>query len=343
MALTDERVKAQLENVLTMAINAMHQSQPRDYHDALHLLATNLAAHCGCELVPATPRGARVPSGVQFVPLEPTSEAELAGLLQRGGLDLTTWGVGKAKSPKSLFEELQKKKCSLEIGTDGSLRRVTTVVGCKLLHAGRLLIASHEIFPTHTVDKSALVSAKLNAGADWRAIVRKTLSSTLQLDAAACALDDHSYTETLESELSASFPGLHTVYKLATVEISLAAGPPPHLAPDGPPIELHSSTADPADPGQTVGVARVYEWVSLDAWAACHCGARDDAAPLRFRRPERAPPGQPPASAPEYPDWRGSDEQLLLLLANESTPRAARLRRGKPGRMSRELAEIPEM
>lgn len=195
--------KAELEGALSKAVNEMVNA---DSDDAVLFMATHLAALRGLKLVPIdTSVGAAPQVADKWQRLTPKSEEarthgiaahahhcptsyahrsqELAAILEESGIDLRRWGIGKAKSPSHLFEEVKKKKCSLERTANGALRRMTVVIGCKLMHADELLIASREVFQDRTVEKLALPNGKVNAGVDWRDIARSTLTSALQLDA----------------------------------------------------------------------------------------------------------------------------------------------------------------
>ena len=242
------------------------------------------------------------PAVNQWQALSLASVDALIGVLKAAGLDIATWDAAhNAKSPAHLFDEMQQGKCVLERVVGGPhLRRTTQVVGCKLIHGDHLLLASHEVLPSHTADKSALISSKIPGGADWRERVLSTLASELNLNRAELEIDDFTFAETLETESSARFPGLETVYKLCTVEVRMPAGLPSHLEL-GRPVEIAGMGADKKDPNVQVNVTRVYAWVTIADWDACHSSdASGQATPLRFRRVRADEPAVASGGAP-YP------------------------------------------
>ena len=103
---------------------------------------------------------------------------------------------------------------------------------------------------------------------------------------------------------------------------------------------MEESKFDPTDPAVPVSVTKVYEWVPIAQWDACHSGGRGDATPLRFRRPPAA--ARPPAAEGEA-DSTLSDDQISKLMASSggcsSSGAAAPARVRKPRTYSREFAD----
>lgn len=70
---------------------------------------------------------------------------ELRNDLTRHGLDLSTWGVGEAKTVAHLLSELRDQECSLVL-RDGRLVREVAVAHVLVLHGGRVLIEDYQEF-----------------------------------------------------------------------------------------------------------------------------------------------------------------------------------------------------
>lgn len=70
------------------------------------------------------------------------SEAHLKELFEGDNVDLTQWGVGKAKSVKHLFGEIDEGSCFLERPPEGKIRRVVEPVFVQIIWRGRFVLVN---------------------------------------------------------------------------------------------------------------------------------------------------------------------------------------------------------
>jgi hypothetical protein len=87
------------------------------------------------------PRSEASPTWAQRLKVH--NEAHLRELLEGDDVDLTNWGVGKAKSVKQLFGELEEGSCFLERpGGGGKIRRVVEPVFIQIIWRGRFVLVN---------------------------------------------------------------------------------------------------------------------------------------------------------------------------------------------------------
>jgi len=144
---------------------------------------------------------------------------ELAQLLEAAGINVQEWGAGKSKTVRHLLDEVNVGEISLEVQSEGLLRRVqvvgitvTSVAGGspQILKEDRQVFTANGRERRRTLDSS--VAEKMQPGEDPVAAARRGLqeelgiSNPVELVAAG--------VRTRGPEDSQSYPGLSTLYTL---------------------------------------------------------------------------------------------------------------------------------
>jgi len=150
------------------------------------------------------------------------SAAELEQWLVSGGIDTSLYGRGAAKSVEELFEEVELGESVLH-AVEGDCCRVVSVLNVFIQNSnGQVLMEEKQVRPNGEERYRGLpLSEKLKGGEAWRPAVQRAiceeLGSILPESPKIEVLLD-TYTEAVEVNTSASYPGLESEYRCHRVQ-----------------------------------------------------------------------------------------------------------------------------
>lgn len=141
--------------------------------------------------------------------------------LARHGLDLSTWGVGEAKTVEHLFAELRDQECSLVV-RGGRLVREVDVAHVLVLHGGRVLTEAFQEFRDGRRRRRDIgVAEKRRASESAEAAAVRGLREELGIEVSAA---DLVLLRRERAEIgSPSYPGLHSEVRTTHFCVRLSA------------------------------------------------------------------------------------------------------------------------
>lgn len=144
------------------------------------------------------------------------SEEQLEALLVSEGIDLSEWGVGKAKTTRDLWNEITEGVSVIETGP---ICRTVPVVQVLIRKDGYILIeAEQRLKDGRLRRRNILPSEKIRPGEDLEAAAIRCLLEEVGVDRQDVEIIEAPSRQVDEETESPSYPGLNTKYSFKIVE-----------------------------------------------------------------------------------------------------------------------------